>query len=209
MGNTLSTVNSSVVASNDKSTSSTNKIHINIPTPIIISDNHIKKLEQVINELESEYGAMFEISIRQYGHNDDKKTIIKPIINRGPVRVHSMRYNYKELEGEYNTLDDVNKKVKKLSFDELSKNFMKNYKLDDSNNSNKKKVMKWQCKECNHIHKPFDNQKYVYIGNLCQGCHIRLTDKWEDVVVYEHKIFKGDGGSSVCILDPIGFVTFC
>ena len=148
---------------------------------------YIQRLEDLVRELERETGDKYEIELRKFC---GKTTTICPFAKR-QVHVHSMKPEYKELEGYYVSCGHVAARINELKFTGLE--------MVDG---------RWRCPRCGYY------ERNCLYNELCQGrcnvpgnnCDYNVSDsKWMRVRVFGGSGCIGiAGGGTLSEVKPIG-----
>src|SRR5437868_10406238 len=79
-----------------------------------ILDKYNQQFQQILNSLEQETGCLYQLNIIK--HNSNGVCIIGDLNNRKlQVEVYDMSEEFKQLEGIYDSLDDVKRRITCLS----------------------------------------------------------------------------------------------
>ena len=89
-----------------------NKIMFNESKMSHIDEKYSKKLKELLDDIEKETRSKFKITIEEWGNG--KQCIGDFELRQDKVLVYDMDKEYKELEGEYKSVKDVENKIKML-----------------------------------------------------------------------------------------------
>lgn len=174
----------------------------------VVPDKFVSAFNILLEELERETGILYSVSVHETGSY--KPLVIKPFERRRKYIVCDMKSEYKELEGEYNSIYEIKKKIIELKYGNLltSDIAWHSFKKDDQNYEeydNGNFFGQWRCPECNN--------ETNYVGNeLCQLrketngiCSYRHNSIWNDVEFdLKTQLVYSSFGPTIPMLKKIG-----
>lgn len=167
---------------------------------VVIPIKYKDILQKVLNEIESETGDMYQITINKFGNYSSDNFILGDFDSRAGsiVEVYDVDPEYKELEGIYYDLDTLKFKIKLLRGNELFHDF-KEY-----TDTNGKTSIIGKCNQCNSYNENNPTRYCNFIDGICQNpncSRVMQFPKWEKVHIdkYGGTIYTANGGSlSIC-----------
>jgi hypothetical protein len=155
----------------------------------------LNKFINLLEELEKEMNTMYRISIQEIGCGTD--VVLKPFEDRTRYIVEQMDSQYKDLEGEYKTVDGIYTKIHELKYKNLLNSPLTWKKSDYGGYCEGT----WKCPKCNK------NDNPVAFECCQRGCHYTVESIWQDIIidVKNQSIYVRNGGS-ISICHPIGKV---
>ena len=164
-------------------------------------------LQNVLNQMESETGDMYQFTVNKFGNPSNYNFIIGKFTNRNmKIQVYDMELEFKDLEGLYDSRDCVIAKIKEFRTADLFE------ETKESIGHNGQKYIIGKCKFCHSYNDKISNRMPNTIGsNCCQNssCHKSLFSKWDNLHIdsYSNTLYTSDGGSlSIC--DDVGKYKF-
>jgi hypothetical protein len=152
----------------------------------------INKFTDILNELELETNCIYQLTILE--NLCSNPIIVSEFNKRTNLNyIVEMTETYKELNGIYKSIEDIENKISEFKNGTLSI-------IENKKSTNEYNKYLWVCPKCNF----YENN---YLSNkLCQKCRYRHTSIWEYVSINKNgEISKTDGGS-VSIVHPLGFI---
>lgn len=165
------------------------------------SDEFVSKdlkdeLINIIKKLETN-GNYYQITINEAF--SERKVVIGDF-NKRRYCIYGTNPEYSQLEGEYNSLNEIKNKIQMLSLS-LCAEETKMVIKDD------KEVLTWKCKNCHQWGTFYiDNLSY---NNLCQNCHKHDTTHFDylNIDTKNGTLYVSTGGS-LCFSTTVGFLKF-
>jgi hypothetical protein len=172
----------------------TNTYKLNIP------EKYANALQNILNEMEQETGNMYQFTVNCHGKLSNYDYVIGDFDDRNfKIEVYDMIPGYSELEGVYDTKDDVIKKMRELGCGDMFE------ETKDWKNSKGIKYTIGKCKKCHSYNEgvPRTYPNIVDRDAVCQNkaCSTFLRSKWNYLQLskYDSDIYESHGGSvSVC-----------
>ena len=170
-----------------------------------IPEKYLDAFQKVINELESETGLMYQITINEFGKPmlDDKIIVGDFMERKKKLEVYETNQDYEEILGMYDSKSDLEARIHKLRCNEL---FFETKEIDWGNS----KMEVGKCRRCSK----YENKQgtpNATRADCCQNCMMSFSTKWNKIDVSEcdgkiHKI-KGRCGP-YNVIEPIAQYKF-
>jgi len=166
---------------------------LNSKTQTELPEGFEEKFLNLLNEMEHLTNKAFTLTIHELGSMDSLK--IKPFETRPGYIVSNMKDKYKDLNGEYNSVDEIKQKIMKLKY--------KNVIHPDGKS--------WICPKCNNdspnkSYKPIN--EFCAYRDCCQFCGSVFNSMWDNVSIsLEHQEIYTSCGGSLSICHPIGKIS--
>lgn len=151
----------------------------------------LKQLEEISN---SKYEAKL-IPL----NNTDQTTILNDFKKRGPYRVHSLPKHLRELEGTYQTYQEIEQKIHDLG--------LPYYASEVTNNQ----IKCAKCSAWRDRHPDLACQHKINKNTTCMFSEAKTDSPWKDISISLPHIVKkktGRMGAFANIVEPLGRVNF-
>ncbi|SNW62475.1 Hypothetical protein ORPV_571 [Orpheovirus IHUMI-LCC2] len=114
----------------------------------------LTQLEDILNKLEQDTGNKYQITLKQLG---GQEVTIKGFSERKGYRVYDMKEGYELLNGEYNSVKEIEDKILQLIYDGVQV----------TTTPNDKGLKFWTCPRCGQYEKNWISHS----SNICQHCY--------------------------------------
>lgn len=166
----------------------------------VLPDKYLKKIKDLINEMEIELGDNYFIQVKKSGTN---YTDVYPIEERERTYEVVMKEEFNELNGTYHSIKDIEDSIKSLIAKDLSG-------IEQINNR-----YVWKCDKCNTYGFKNKCQNFIndmptdeYNNKYCKNCQKEnkfSKSKWIGLEIYaERSIIGKSSGGSFAIISTYG-----
>lgn len=165
-----------------------------------IPQKYEELLQNVLNEMELETGNMYQFTVCKFGNPSNYNCVIGQFKKRNfKIEVHSMDPEYKELEGMYNSRNEVVDKIWELRANDMFE------EIKDWVDARGRQFKIGKCKNCHSYNENVPKRHPNIIDiNCCQNskCYNKhLSSIWDGMHISDYctSIYQSGGGSlSVC-----------
>ena len=184
-----------------------------LKTKYQLDPTDINQLQSIIKLLEKKYRRPFEITL----NSPNLKLCISPLNQRNKYRVYDMNSEYAYLNGDYNSIEDIQERIKLHTLSKITDSYTKIwYESPNPYNFPSKWIYIWKCPKCSHMGDEKVDKGVIsaniilsnYLSNCtCQKCyHSHPYIKNVSIDVPSGEIYTSSGGS-VSIADQIGKIS--
>lgn len=164
-------------------------------TKTCVPNEYANEFINLVKKMETETGTFYELSIKQFGTFTNDDLILCDFNKRQKYVIFDMGDDYKELEGSYETIEQVYDKLTLLT-----------YPIFESIKINEKLFKVWKCPKCGKLGTV--KSPNIICNELCQNCGYRYSSQWHGISIGIHEGNIYTGGGSLCTLTEIGKIKF-
>lgn len=163
-------------------------------------------LQSILEQMESETGNMYQITINTFGIHSNYNTMIGNFNRKSyKIKVHNMKPGLEELEGIYNDKNEVYKKIKMFRASE------RYYDFKEYTDKRGKTYTIGKCKHCHSYNENNSNNSGPNnIDNRCcqnDKCVKKIHFSIWDNLELDHNtdtIWDNGGGGGICVYHKMG-----